>query len=77
MYRLIGGQAWNRVEIEMPDVERISIGLPSAETVPTDTEQIPANILGVSRNMKKRIEFSVEIPPLIIVLLTINPDKTG
>jgi hypothetical protein len=74
---LVGGKAWNGIVIQIPNIESISICLPSTETIPTDAEQIAANISRVLRNMKKGIEFRVEMTPLNIVLVAINPHKTG
>ncbi len=75
--RLISSKAQNRVEIKILDIKRVLISLLSTEAIPIDTEQIPANILRVVRNIKKRVEFGVKITPLIIVFLIINLDKTG
>ncbi len=74
--QLISSKAWNRVEIKILDIKRVLISLPSTEAILIDTEQIPANILRVARNIKKRVEFGVKITLLIIVFLTINLDKT-
>lgn len=77
MNRLVGGGAGYGIVIQIPNIESISICLASTETIPTDAEQIAANISRVSKNMKKGIEFRVEITPLHIVLLAINPQKAG
>jgi hypothetical protein len=61
MKRLIGGKVWNRISIEIPDVESVSISLPPTEAVPTNTEQITADIPVVARNTEKLVELRVEI----------------
>ena len=77
MKRLVYNEVWNRLEIEMPDIESVLIAIPSAEAVSTNTKQISADISTVPRNSEKLIQLRMEIPPLLrFILRTIDPDKT-